>query len=139
MAENDAVPASPPGPEPEPSAGQLNDQVKDAIAQLNAIFDGTDSRTFQVAAYQTFVHVVALAMHNAVAEQQQNQILRIALTTAAAKAILAGRKDEAESILEITQSKLAGPDVAGLLAQVRQFIDAVGRELATHKATPPNA
>ena len=68
---------------------ELNDQIRDAVSQLQSILEDADASTFQAAAYQTFVHVVSLAMHNAVAQQQQSHMLRMALTTAAANAILA--------------------------------------------------
>ena len=108
----------------------LNDQVRDAVAQVQAMLSGNDGAVFQAAAYQTLAHSVSLAMQNAVAEQQQNQILRMALTSAAAKAILAGKKDEAESILELAEARLASPDLPALMAQVRELIQAIGSDLA---------
>lgn len=119
-------------PTPHPPDSTLNSQIRDALLQLQAILDGADTSIFQVAAYQTFVHVIALAMHNAVAEQQHNHILRMALTTSAANAILAGHKDEAASILELAHSKLASPDLSHLLAEVRTLIETISRELARH-------
>lgn len=109
---------------------RLNDQIQDALNQLNAIVSGTDNAVFQAAAYQTLVHSVSLAMQNAVAEQQQNQILRMALTSAAAKSILAGRKEEAEGILELAKSRLANPDLPSLVAEVRLLIETISSDLA---------
>jgi hypothetical protein len=103
----------------------MNDQITDALNQLRAILDGADKSSVQVAAYQAFVHVLALAMHNAVAEQQHAHILRMAMTTSAANAILAGRRAEAESILELARSKLVSPDLSDLLAHVRSFVETI--------------
>ncbi len=124
-----------PAPERETgsAADHLNDQIKDALAQLHAILDGADQGTVQVAAYQAFVHVVALAMHNAVAEQQHAHILRMAMTTSAANAILAGRKEEAEKVLELARSSLVSPDLSVILGHVRSFVETVGRELHPKK------
>jgi len=121
------------------AASAMNDQITDALKQLHAILAGADESTIQVAAYQVFVHAVALAMHNAVAEQQHNHILRMAMTTSAAKAILAGRKAEAEAILDLARTKLASPDLSDLLDQVRLFIQAIGRELHVDGKTPAQA
>lgn len=130
MPDNQVPPASPTDPVPPSPGSALNDQVRDALLQLQATLGSADTSVFQVAAYQTFVHVVSLAMHNAVAEQQQSHILRMALTTSAAKAILAGRKDEAESILELARTRLASFDLPNLLAEVRTLIETIGGELA---------
>jgi len=117
-------------PPSESSPPSLNDQVRDALAQINATIAGTNGAVFQAAAYQTLVHSVTLAMQNAVAEQQQNQILRMALTSAAAKSILAGRKEEAESILDLAKSRLANPELPALLEQVRLLIQTISSDLA---------
>jgi hypothetical protein len=125
-----------PAAEPETDAAAesfRNDQITDALRQLHAILAGADESTIQVAAYLSFVHVVALAMHNAVAEQQHAHILRMALTTSAANAILAGRKAEAEAVLELSRSKLISPDLSALLTQVRSFVETIARELEKTK------
>lgn len=124
-------------PPTEPSAAEsLNNQVRDALAQINATLSGTNGAVFQIAAYQTLVHSVSLAMQNAVAEQQQNQILRMALTSAAAKALLAGRKEEAESILDLAKNRLANPELPALLEQVRKLIETIGGDLARARTQP---
>ena len=135
MPDNQKPLASSADPSPSSSGSALNDQVRDALSQLQAILGSSDASLFQVAAYQTFVHVIALAMHNAVAEQQQGHILRMALTTSAANAILAGRKEEAEGILELAHSRLASFDLPHLLAEVRTLIETISRELAKQAAS----
>jgi hypothetical protein len=115
----------------------LNDQIRDALEQLRAIVSGTDHAVFQAAAYQSLVQAVSMAMHNAVAEQQQNQILRMAFTSAAAKSILAGRKEEAESILELAKSRLNNPDLPALVAQARQLIETISNDLDRARSRPP--
>ena len=123
-------------PRPEETANRLNDQIQDAVSQLQSILSGTEQSTLQAAAYQAFVQVVTMAMHNAVAEQQHGQILRMAMTTSAANAILVGRKAEAESLLELARSRLVAPDCSELLAQVRQAIELVGQELGKINPRP---
>jgi hypothetical protein len=117
---------SPPASQP----SRLNDQIQDALNQLRAVVSGTDNAVFQATAYQALVQAVSLAMHNAVAEQQQNQILRMALTSAAAKSILEGRKEEAENILELAKSRLATPDISSLVAEARLLIETISNDLA---------
>lgn len=111
MANNDetATPAAGSGANAAADSA-MNDQITDALNQLHAILAGGDRNAIQAATYQALVHAAALAMHNAVAEQQHNQILRMAMTTSAAKAILAGRKAEAEAILDLAQTRLASSD-----------------------------
>lgn len=137
MAENDPTTTPPAAPAGDPPESQLNDQIRDALAQLQAILAGADSSVFQAALYQTFAHVVALTMHNAVAEQQQSNILRMALTTSAANAILAGKKAEAEGILALARTQVAAPDLSGMLTQIRTIIEEIGR--AAEAARPTSA
>lgn len=84
----------------------LNDQVKDAIAQLSASLQGMSQDFTGAVAYQTVAHTVALALHNTVVQQQHNQILRNALTTAAANALLEGKTEEAAAVLKLADEKL---------------------------------
>lgn len=88
----------------------MNAQIADALKQLHAILVGGGESAIHAAAYQTLVHAIALGMHNAVAEQQHSHILRMAMTTSAAKAILAGRKAEAEAILDLARTQLTSSD-----------------------------
>lgn len=111
------------------AASAMNDQITDALNQLHAILAGGDKSAIQAATYQTLVHGLALAMHNAVAEQQHNHILRMAMTTSAAKAILAGRKAEAEAILELGRTQLASSkDLFKLLTEFESLIYRISYE-----------
>jgi Killing trait len=125
MSEEETV-ATPASNEPE---SQLNDQIKDAVAQLNAILAGSDQTMYQVAAYQMIAHAVTMTVQNAVAEQQHSHILRMALTTAASNAILDGRQDAAKEILALAESKLVTPNMGELLSQVEASIRTIGEEL----------
>jgi len=140
MAENDSSTTQPAATAGDPPESQMNDQIRDALEQLQTILAGADSTVFQAAVSQTFAHVVALTMHNAVAEQQQNNILRLALTTSAANAILAGKRAEAEGILELARTHVAAPDLSGMLTQIRSIIEEIGRvsEAARPSPAPPN-
>ncbi len=84
----------------------LNDQIRDAIQQVNASLK--DAPNVEAVAYQTMAHAVALAMHNTVLQLQHDHMLRNALTTAAASALLEGRREEAEAVLKLADEKLGG-------------------------------
>jgi hypothetical protein len=116
-------------PTDNPPIDQANNQIRDALSQLNAILGGADQSVFQVAAYQAVSQAIALTLQNAVAQQQHAHILRMSLTTAAANAILDGRKVEAESLLDLAASKLVTPNLSEMLSQVQSCVRSIGEEL----------
>jgi hypothetical protein len=130
----DKLPAA--QPKSKQSEHTLNQQICDAVIQVQTLLGTADNSIVKATTLQAVVHIVALALHNAVAEQQQNQTLRLALTTSAAKALLDGKKSEAESILELANSQLVSPDLNSLLGQVRTLVETLSREVERVKPQP---
>lgn len=64
----------------------VNSQITDAVAQVNEVVGGASASQVRAMADQVMAHAIGLAMHNAVAQQQQAYILRNAVTTAATRA-----------------------------------------------------
>ena len=113
----------------ESSPDAINDQVRDSVLQLEALLGRQSGPFAQAAAYQTITHAIALGMQNAVAQQQHGHMLRTALTTAAAKALLEGRREEAEAVLKLAESRLVNPDVGAELARLQATLKATLEEL----------
>lgn len=109
---------------PPPPPDQVNDQIRDAVHQAALLLDGAGRSFAQAAGTQAIVHALGLAAHNIVAQQQHGQMLRTALTSAAARAILDGKREEAEAVLKLAESRLVTVDAA----------EELGRLLATLKA-----
>lgn len=124
MADADAAAA------PDAPRDSINDQIRDAVDQVNAIIEGS-GRSFAVtAAQQGAVHAITLAIQNAVAQQQHAHILRNAVTAAAANAILEGRREEAEAVLELADKRLAPDGVAAEITALLKALKLVTEEMA---------
>jgi len=98
----------------------VNDQIIDAVTQVNRLLAEGGDENSQVMARQVMVQAVAMAMQNAVAQQQQAYILRNAATAAAVRAILDASPKEA---LALVHQKLPGEDVVATLGGLRQLMD----------------
>jgi sensor histidine kinase regulating citrate/malate metabolism len=93
----------------------------------------------QAAALQSLANALTLTLHDAVAEQQHSQMLRMAFTSAAASAILDGKRSEAEEILNhlnLAKSSLVSPDLSGVMNQIKTYLDTIAQQM--HPSTPPN-
>jgi len=116
----------------------LNSQIADALEQINATLGGLDRGLITAAAYQTIAQAIALGLQNAVAQQQQAYILRNALTTAAATAILEGKKDEADAVLRLAESRMISPSFSTEIADLLAALRTVAEELRKlHREPPP--
>jgi len=93
----------------------VNSQITDAVTQVTASVLGSSEAQARALADQVMAHAVGLAMQNAVAQQQQAYILRNAVTTAAARAILASSPEEA---LRFAREVMASDDVAQTLERL---------------------
>lgn len=69
---------------------------------------------------QVMAFAIGLAMQNAVAQQQQAYILRNAVTTAAARAILQASPEQA---LRFAREVLSSDDVASTLERLKKLMD----------------
>jgi NAD/NADP transhydrogenase beta subunit len=107
----------------------LNDQIRDALEQVNATLGGSGCNILEAAAYQAMAQALALGLQNAVAQQQHAYMLRNALTTAAAQAILNGKREEASEVLKLAESKLVNPSLSDALAEVQAALRSLREEL----------
>lgn len=114
----------------------LNDQITDAIAQIGQSVIGMQRPFATAAAYQMISHALSLAVQNAVTQQQHSHMLRSALTTAAAKAMLAGKTSEAEAVLKLAESQLVNPDFAAEIGQMREAIQLLKEDLSSLAPSP---
>lgn len=107
----------------------LNSQIRDALEQIDASLSGSGRAFITAAAYQSVAHTIALALQNAVAQQQHAYVLRNALVASAATAILEGKREEADAILAMAESKLISRNVAEEIEQLLSALRSVDNEL----------
>ncbi|WP_426438088.1 RebB family R body protein [Bradyrhizobium genosp. P] len=119
---------------PQDSAnGELNDQIKDAVEQLNASFRGMGPNVPEAIAYQAMAHAVGLALQNTVLQQQHDHMLRNSLTTAAAAALLEGRREEADAVLKLADERLGGRlNLSEEIARIGEVPKSIGEQFKTH-------
>ena len=120
----------------------VNDQITDAVAQLQAAASGMQVPFATGAACLTITHALSLALHNAVLRQQHSHMLRNALTTAAATAMLDGRIEQAETVMKLAESPLVNPTLDAEVAQLSTAVGSLRAEiekiLDSASAAPPN-
>lgn len=124
---------------PTPSAppDQVNDQIRDAVRQAALLMEAAGRPFAQAAAAQAIVHALGLAAHNIVAQQQHGHMLRNALTSAAARAFLEGKREEAEAVLKLAESRLVTVDVAEELGRLLVALKAALEvDSGAHAASP---
>ncbi len=114
----------------------LNDQIRDALEQIEASLSGSGRAFITAAAYQSVAHAIALAMQNAVAQQQHAYVLRNALVASAANAILEGKREEADAILAMADSKAVSRNVADEIEQLLSALRAFDNELRKWREPP---
>ena len=100
----------------------VNSQITDAVSQTNETVNGTSQAQARAMADQVMAHAIGLAMQNAVAQQQQAYILRNAVTTAAARAILEASPEEA---LRFAREVLSNDDVGQTLERLSKLMNDV--------------
>jgi Killing trait len=108
----------------------INEQIRDAVAQVQTTLAGSEHAVVTAALYQAIAHAITMALQNAVAQQQHGYILRNALTAAAANAILDGKREEAEAILRLAESRLLVPNIAEEVDALLAALGAVHNELS---------
>lgn len=126
---SDEPTAAPPAESPEPPDDAANDQVRDSVRQVDALLRGQLAPFTAAVTFQALAQAVALGMQNAVAQQQHAHMLRSALTTAAARALLDGKREEAEAVLKLAESRLVNPDVSEELAKLQETLRSALAEL----------
>ena len=103
----------------------LNDQVTDSVAQIEKLLADNGGAQSKAIADQLTVHALSLAMQNAVAQQQHEYILKNAIVTAAAKAIL---KSNPEDALAFAEKALSGNDVVSTIAEIKDLMGEIDLE-----------
>ena len=103
----------------------LNDQVTDSVAQIEKLIADNGGAQSKAIADQLTVHALSLAMQNAVAQQQHEYILKNAIVTAAAKAIL---KSNPEDALAFAEKALSGNDVVSTIAEIKDLMGEIDLE-----------
>jgi uncharacterized protein HemX len=116
--------------DPAPAPDLINDQVQAAVHQAARLMDEAGRPFAQAAVGQAIVQALGLAAHNVVAQQQHAYMLRTALTTAAARALLDGRREEAEAVLKLAESRLVTPDVSEELGRLLSTLHATLDEMS---------
>jgi hypothetical protein len=103
-----------------PDETTVNSQITDAVSQAGETVAGSSQAQARAMADQVMAQAIGLAMQNAVAQQQQAYILRNAVTTAAARAILESSPEEA---LRFAREVLANDDVATTLERLTKLMN----------------
>jgi hypothetical protein len=133
-------PAAVPTPEAQPLAPEESQASPNADAasttpvDFAGLYAAAGEKAVQAAALQSLANALSLTLHNAVAEQQHGQVLRMAFTTAAASAILDGKRQEAEDILNLAKSSLVSPDLSGIMTQIKDYLDTIAAQLSPKPA-----
>ena len=99
--------------------GLVNSQAVQGIQQAQKLIDEGRHPFAAAAATQTIAHALGIALQNAVANQQHCQMLRNAMVTAAAKAVVEGRTEAAGELLRLAESPVMNPKLDMELAQLR--------------------
>jgi hypothetical protein len=120
-------------------AGAVNDQIRDSVAQMQQLLDGMQRPFAAAATFNVVAHALSLALQNAVTRQQHSQMLRSALTTAAANAMLDSKLDEANAVLKLAESPLVNPSFDLEIGQLRQVISGLREELEKLHAAAASA
>jgi hypothetical protein len=101
------------------ATGLVNSQAVQAIQQVQKLIDEGRHPFAAAAASQTIAHALGIALQNAVANQQHCNMLRNAVVTAAAKAVLEGRAEVASELLKLAELPVMNPKLDVELAQLR--------------------
>jgi hypothetical protein len=107
----------------------VNAQIQDAVRQLNDLVPGADRAVASGVAHQVIALATGLALQNAVTRQQHSYVLRNALTTAVAHALLEGKKGEAEAVLKLAESSHLNRSLADDVTELTGALKAMGEEL----------
>lgn len=97
----------------------VNDQIADSVVQIQAMVNGTSAEFSHGVSQQITAHAVGLAMQNAVAQQQEQYILRNAIVTAAANAILESNPIDA---ITLAEKVMSGDDVISTITGLKDLL-----------------
>ena len=105
---------------------EVNSQISDAVAQANASVIGSSEATAHAMADHIMAQAIGIAIQNAVAQQQHVYMLRNAITTAAARAIL---ESDPEQAMRFADEALKSEDIAQTIERLNALLnsDAAGK------------
>ena len=92
-----------------------------------------DLRALRLMGLQAATVALSLTLNNLVAEQQQAQVLRLAITASVTQAVLAGRVADAERLLGMLEPWVA-PKPEAIVQQVRLYLETMDAEFARSQA-----
>lgn len=107
----------------------VNDQIRDSVAQTQQLLNGMQQPFAAAATFNIVAHALSLALQNAVTRQQHSQMLRSALTTAAANAMLDSKLEEANAVLKLAESPLVNPSFDLEIGELQKAISGLREEL----------
>ncbi|MGE5493446.1 MAG: RebB family R body protein [Actinomycetota bacterium] len=73
--------------------------------------------------YQMAAHAIGLSMQNAVAQQQHAYVLLNAITTAATRAVLESRGEDAREAIKLAREVLNPAAIVATLAELKDLLD----------------
>lgn len=118
---------------------QLNDQIRDAVSQMNALLLDDGARNIRAMSYQVMAHSIALSLYNTVHQQQQIYMLQNATTTAAIKEAL---KSNPADAIKLAQQAVADSDLTNTIGRLKTLLDELNqtyRDLSQEPAKPGRA
>ena len=119
-------------PEKSKPKSVLNSQITDAVEQIQTMVNSTSNEFSQAVTQQITAQAVGLAMQNAVAQQQELYILRNAIVTAAANAIIESNPKEAISLAE---KVIDGSDIVSTISGLKDLLDEAETKVKPRKKT----
>lgn len=119
-------------PEESKPKSVLNSQITDAVEQIQTMVNSTSNEFSQAVTQQITAQAVGLAMQNAVAQQQELYILRNAIVTAAANAIIESNPKEAISLAE---KVIDGSDIVSTISGLKDLLDEAETKVKPRKKT----
>jgi Killing trait len=125
------------GPSDQP--GALNDQAMEPLEPSDATLGGIALPFAEAAAFQAMAHAAAMAVQNTVLQQQHDHMLRNALTTAAAAALLEGKAAEAEAVMKLADERLGGRrDLSEEITRIGEALGSVGEQFSRRATARPS-
>jgi len=96
-------------------------KTPDSIEEIQKMVFGISDEFYQSASQSMSTHAIGLAMQNAVAQQQEQYILRNSIITAAAKSILESNPKDINSFVE----QLLPDDIVETISGLQKLLDEI--------------
>ena len=119
-----------------PETPDYNEQMSDILGSVQNMFSSEGVNDFRAVSYQLMVHAAGLAMFNSVFQQQQNFILKSAVTTATAKSMLESKPEEA---IKLFNEANRNNDILSTLNIFKEFIDGLNESYKDLNKNPQSS